>query len=73
MRASNRNIYALVAVVSAAVGLVLSGCASPTAHAADRLKIVTTTALLADMTRNVVGDDASVTSLIPPNADPHTY
>ena len=73
MQDCRRFTVALVTAVSAVVGLVLTGCASPTAAADTKLRIVTTTALLADMTRNVVGDDASVTSLIPPNADPHTY
>lgn len=38
-----------------------------------RLRIVTTTPILADLVRNVAGPQAEVTSLVPPGADPHTY
>jgi len=37
------------------------------------LTVVTTTSILADLTRNVTGDRASVTSLLGPGADIHTF
>lgn len=37
------------------------------------LKVVTTTPLLADLTRNICGDHCSVTSLLAPGIDPHGY
>lgn len=39
----------------------------------DRLKIVATTGLVADLVREIVGDAAEVTSLMGPGADPHLY
>lgn len=56
--------------------LLVSGCGS--SRAADtpignRLAVVTTTALLADLARNVGGDLVEVTSLVPPGADVHSF
>lgn len=54
--------------------LILSSCgrpASPTETTASN--ILTTTTFLADIARNVVGDRATVESLPPVGADPHSY
>ncbi|MSS46499.1 anchored repeat ABC transporter, substrate-binding protein [Cutibacterium sp. WCA-380-WT-3A] len=60
----------LVCVVAALC--LLAGCGhAPTSH--DTLSVVTTTPILADLTRHVAGDRATVTSLVPSGADPHTY
>lgn len=40
---------------------------------AQGLEILTTTTILADFTRNIVGDKATVGSLLRPGADPHAY
>lgn len=48
----------------------VSGCA---AFGAERSGIVVTTNILGDITRNVVGDQAEVTVLMQPNADPHSF
>jgi ABC-type Zn uptake system ZnuABC Zn-binding protein ZnuA len=56
-------------------GLMLAaacGPATPTTPPAS-LKILTTTTILADITRNIVGDKASVESFLPAGADPHAY
>jgi ABC-type Zn uptake system ZnuABC Zn-binding protein ZnuA len=37
------------------------------------LKIVTSTTILADLARQIGGERVDVTSLLPPNADPHDY
>jgi len=39
----------------------------------DRLQIVTSTPLLADIVQNVAGDRADVSSIMPEYADPHTW
>lgn len=45
-----------------------------TARAQDsRPRLVASFSILADVARNVAGDAADVTSLIPPGADPHAY
>ena len=43
------------------------------AHAEDRLKVVTTFTVLADMARNVAGDAADVVSITQPGAEIHGY
>lgn len=53
---------------------VLAGaCAIPAARADGRLTVVTTTTIFADMVRNVGGEYVSVRSLVPANADVHTF
>lgn len=55
------------------IGL-LSGCAAPAARPdSGRLRVVTTSVILADLVRNVAGQRASVTSMVPAGADPHTF
>jgi zinc/manganese transport system substrate-binding protein len=61
-------IIALAGVLFAAA----CGSARPTA-AAQGIRVVTTTTVLADFARNVAGDSATVESLLPPGADPHAY
>jgi ABC-type Zn uptake system ZnuABC Zn-binding protein ZnuA len=55
-----------------------TSAASPTPvpavdHSANPFKIVVSLPIFADMVREVVGDQAQITTLIPPGADPHTY
>ncbi|NNE91869.1 MAG: zinc ABC transporter solute-binding protein [Verrucomicrobiales bacterium] len=57
-----------------ASALFLSGCQSdmdPDAGAKPR--IVATTTMLADMARQIAGDEAEVIGLMAPGVDPHTY
>lgn len=69
---------ALVGVLCAGT-LVLSACAEQGSFAASPQRddgvvdVVTSTALIADLAKNVAGDRARVTSLMPPGADPHAY
>jgi ABC-type Zn uptake system ZnuABC Zn-binding protein ZnuA len=39
----------------------------------DALSVVATTTIIADLARNVAGEFANVDSLLPPNADPHSF
>lgn len=39
----------------------------------DKIVLVTTTSIIADVVRNLVGDDAEVISLMGPGVDPHLY
>ena len=64
--------------ISAAITIMLlasaCGSSSPAQTATGtRLPVVTTTALLADMVKNVGGDLVDVTALVPPGADVHTF
>ncbi|WP_265523435.1 anchored repeat ABC transporter, substrate-binding protein [Oerskovia flava] len=56
--------------------LTLAGCALATpgdSGDSDGISVVATTGVLADLARNVVGDRATVTSLVPDGGDPHSY
>lgn len=69
-----RNLRAAGAI--GAMALVLSGCAAaaPEAGPAEGgLEIVATTTQLADVTREIVGDAATVTSLLQPGASAHAF
>jgi ABC-type Zn uptake system ZnuABC Zn-binding protein ZnuA len=54
--------------------LVVAGCGDDGAGTSDgRAVVVATTTQVADLARNVAGDDARVVGLLAPNADPHEY
>jgi len=52
--------------------LLLAAIATPAA-AQDRLKVVATFSILADLVKNVGGDRVAVTALVGPNGDAHVY
>lgn len=52
--------------------LGLAGCGAD-ASAGEKPQIVVTTNILGDVTRQLVGDAAEVTTLMKPNADPHSF
>lgn len=54
-------------------GLLLALAQASSAHAQDRLKIVTSFSILADFAKNVGGDCVEVTSLVGANGDVHVY
>ncbi len=75
MRARHSSITpALVAALLVVV--VAGGCAAApgsSGDGADRIGVVTTTTVFADLVANVGGDLVTVTSLVPKNGDVHTY
>jgi zinc/manganese transport system substrate-binding protein/manganese/iron transport system substrate-binding protein len=68
-------------VLLSSAALALAGCASgggsteagATAASGEQLRVVATTTQVADFTRQVAGDAASVTQLIQPNQSAHSY
>jgi ABC-type Zn uptake system ZnuABC Zn-binding protein ZnuA/ABC-type Mn2+/Zn2+ transport system permease subunit len=65
---------ALAASGLAALALLAGGCAGSSTHAADgRITVVATTTQLGDLVRSVGGPAVSVTQILQPNSDPHTY
>ncbi|MET4098691.1 ABC-type Zn uptake system ZnuABC Zn-binding protein ZnuA [Agrococcus sp. UYP10] len=69
-----RNLPAVGAI--GAMALALTGCAGSAAGQGatdDGLEIVATTTQLADITREVVGDAATVTSLLEPGSSAHAF
>ncbi|WP_221357827.1 zinc ABC transporter substrate-binding protein AztC [Streptomyces beigongshangae] len=63
LRALGMGLLALLTVAAA------SACTT----GEDRPSIVVTTNILGDITREIVGDEADVTVLMKPNADPHSF
>ncbi|MFB6953837.1 zinc ABC transporter substrate-binding protein AztC [Streptomyces niveus] len=61
-------LLSLLCVLAPGAGAV--GC---TAAGQDRPTVVVTTNILGDITRNVVGEEAEVTVLMGPGADPHSF
>ena len=54
--------------------LLLSACATESASNSNgKLNIVTTTGMIADITKNVGGEHVEVTALMGPGVDPHLY
>ncbi|MEP3635719.1 MAG: metal ABC transporter substrate-binding protein [Paracoccaceae bacterium] len=59
--------------LSLALTLALTAAFASTAQAKDKLKVVTTFTVLADMASNVAGDAADVVSITKPGAEIHGY
>jgi len=73
MRFSMRRHPLLPALASVAM-LIIAACGSAGSSAAgDGPTIVVTTSILGDVVTNLVGDQAHVEVLMPPNADPHEF
>lgn len=53
--------------------LLLTACGTNAPAAASKPSIVATFSVLADMTQQIAGDTATVTSLVPANGDAHTF
>ena len=63
-----------LAASTVALTVTLAGCAPAPAPASDgELRVVATTGILADLVRNVAGDRAHVTQMVPNGADPHSW
>ncbi|ROR65558.1 zinc ABC transporter substrate-binding protein AztC [Agrococcus jenensis] len=67
-RRSSRRAAAAVAALAVAIGV--AGCAPV---AAEQPSIVVTTNILGDVVGELVGEQAMVTTLMRPNADPHSF
>jgi zinc/manganese transport system substrate-binding protein len=66
-----------IARIAVAMALVASACGgdttSTTTDSPDRVSVVATTTIAADLARLVVGDAGEVVSIMPPGADPHDF
>lgn len=71
----NRPLLPALALALAAVPLLLSACAEqePDEVQDGKLKVVVSLAIFADFARQVGGDQADVSSLVPAGGDVHTY
>ena len=68
-----KKIINSIIVMMTITALFLTGCGSAPKSSDSRLKVLTSTTFLADITRNIAGDRVSVDSLLPTGADPHAY
>jgi zinc/manganese transport system substrate-binding protein len=66
-----RLLLAFACTIGLAAGVAACGSDDPPSSSGPR--VVATTTQLADLTRNVAGDRASVAQILTPNADPHDY
>lgn len=57
--------------IAALAAVVLPGCSQP--GMAEKPQVVVTTNILGDITEEVLGDQAEVTTLMQPDADPHSF
>jgi manganese/zinc/iron transport system substrate-binding protein len=62
-----------IGLLALAFVVLLASCAQESSADGDGLKIVTTTGMIEDAVRNVVGDHATVSALMGPGVDPHLY
>lgn len=62
----------LRAVIAVLMALGLAACSGEASNS-EKLKVVTTFTIIADMARNVAGDAADVESITKPNAEIHNY
>lgn len=62
---------AALLVLAAAMALMVPGCAAP--GTSQEPQIVVTTNILGDVAREVLGDQATVTTLMQPDTDPHSF
>ncbi|AKK12070.1 anchored repeat ABC transporter, substrate-binding protein [Corynebacterium uterequi] len=69
-----RRLTAGAALIATATALASCASAADLPQRDDGITdVVTTTPIIYDLAKNVAGDRARVTSLMPPQADPHTY
>ena len=60
------------ALAACAIAVALTGC-SQAPEEVEGVNVVASTSILADVVRNVAGDNAEVKTLIRRGADPHSY
>ncbi len=74
MSSSQRSLCPLTLLVVLALSACTAAPGTPAAQpAGTRLQVVATTTFIGDMVRNVAGDRAEVTVLLPVGADPHQF
>ncbi|MFJ8794504.1 zinc ABC transporter substrate-binding protein AztC [Streptomyces sp. NPDC102462] len=72
-RRARVGIARLRSLIVGLLALVTAATATACTTGEDRARIVVTTNILGDITRRIVGDEADVTVLMKPNADPHSF
>ncbi|WLW50231.1 zinc ABC transporter substrate-binding protein AztC [Streptomyces sp. YU58] len=73
MTGHTRGTRRLTTLLLALLTLASAGAATACTSSDDLPSVVVTTNILGDVTRQIVGDEADVTVLMKPNADPHSF
>ncbi|MFC5242976.1 zinc ABC transporter substrate-binding protein AztC [Streptomyces atrovirens] len=73
MTTPRRTVLRLRRLPAALIALVCASTATACTSGDERPQVVVTTNILGDITREVVGDEADVTVLMKPDADPHSF
>lgn len=70
-----RRLRLGLALLALGIAVVTAGCATGQAGTAagDRIPVVATTGMVADLARNIGGDRVAVTALMGPGVDPHLF
>jgi len=72
---NNNYFFATILIIVLVLSTSLFSCQyeTPDKTAKEKLNIVTTTGMIGDAVKNIVGDSAEVISLMGPGVDPHLY
>ncbi|MFJ2555946.1 MULTISPECIES: zinc ABC transporter substrate-binding protein AztC [unclassified Streptomyces] len=73
MRTPRRTVLRLRRLLLSLLALALAGTVTACTGGDDRPRVVVTTNILGDITRQILGDEAEITVLMKPNADPHSF
>ncbi|MEZ3179559.1 metal ABC transporter substrate-binding protein [Streptomyces pimonensis] len=73
MTTPKRTVPRLRRLLPSLLALACAATATACTSTDDRPRVVVTTNILGDITREIVGDEADVTVLMKPNADPHSF
>ena len=72
-RVPGASLGAAIVLLAAACGGISASSTKAALDPTTRVKLVTTTAILADLARNIGGGRVEVRSLVPPGADVHAF
>ncbi|CAM5701411.1 zinc ABC transporter substrate-binding protein AztC [Streptomyces griseomycini] len=73
MTTPKRTALRLRRLLPSLLALACAATATACTSTEDQPRVVVTTNILGDITREIVGDEADVTVLMKPNADPHSF